>query len=52
MISVTDRKAVDSLTALKDKHNAIWNTWTDLAREHGEIVEALERALEALGDGK
>lgn len=52
MISVTDRKAVDILTALKDKHNAIRNTWTDLAREHGEIVEALERALEALGNGK
>nr|DAI31536.1 MAG TPA: hypothetical protein [Caudoviricetes sp.]DAL93521.1 MAG TPA: hypothetical protein [Caudoviricetes sp.]DAR43546.1 MAG TPA: hypothetical protein [Caudoviricetes sp.]DAT98164.1 MAG TPA: hypothetical protein [Caudoviricetes sp.]DAZ58513.1 MAG TPA: hypothetical protein [Caudoviricetes sp.] len=26
-------------------------TWSDLAHDHGEIVKALDRALEALGHG-
>nr|DAM27636.1 MAG TPA: hypothetical protein [Caudoviricetes sp.] len=51
MISVTDEKAADVLSALRDKHRAIMETWSDLAHDHGEIVKALDRALEALGHG-
>lgn len=48
---MTDEKAADVLSALGDKHRAIMETWSDLAHDHGEIVKALDRALEALGHG-
>ena len=51
VISVTDEKAADVLSALRNKHRAIMETWSDLAHDHGEIVKALDRALEALGHG-
>lgn len=51
MISVTDEKAADVLSALRDKHRAIMETGSEQAQVHGQIVEALNWALEILRHG-
>ena len=51
VISVTDEKAADVLSALRDKHRAIMETGSELAQVHGQIVEALNWALEILRHG-
>ena len=51
VISVTDEKAADVLSALRDKHRAIMETGSELAQVHGQIVEALNWALEILRQG-
>lgn len=51
MISVTDEKAADVLSALRDKHRTIMETGSELAQVHGQIVEALNWALEILRHG-
>jgi hypothetical protein len=52
VISVTDKKAAEVLTALRDKHRAIMETGSELAQVYSQIVEALNWALEALGYGE
>ena len=42
---MTDEKAADVLSALRDKHRAIMETGSELAQVHGQIVEALNWAL-------
>ena len=48
---MTDEKATDVLSALRDKHRAIMETVSELALVHGQIVEALNWTLEILRHG-